>query len=216
MLNELMKKLLGLQAPQLPEPPLAPKANLPLIDGRPKWLEALQPVLGEMPIPSGPPVKIDDPTGKLAGNFDRSVFMDVISKAKMAGVDPLTALAMAGQETTFGRYGAGADNPLHLLHRNGGIGLPHGDESHPGGDTLAALDYFKKRSKPFMHDEELAIQSYNGLGKIQGGSEIPAGEKMYGGRTELHGGRDRPYGKEIIRLRQFLSQQPAIKGLLEQ
>jgi hypothetical protein len=182
----------------LPQPPQAPQGRRPAdaLGGRVEGL------------PAGPPVHIEDPSGKLTGDFDRGVFHDVISKARMAGVDPATALAMAGQETTFGRYGGGANNPLHLLK--------HGlEDVYPGGDTLAALDYFKKRSSLFPNDEELGIQAYNGLGKIQGGSEVPDGEKMYGGQIELHGARDRPYGKRIIELRNMLLQQPAVKGLIK-
>lgn len=182
----------------LPETPRAPQGRRPA-DALGGSVEGL---------PLGPPVHIEDPSGKLTGNFDRGVFHDVVSKAKMAGVDPLTALAMAGQETTFGRYGGGPDNPLHLLK--------HGiEDAYPGGDTLAALDYFKKRSAQFPNDEELGIQAYNGLGKIQGGREVAPGTPMYGGQTSLTGAADRPYGKRIMELREMLANQPAIKGLIK-
>lgn len=181
----------------LPETPFPPRGR------RPGPIVAGDDVGG---IPSGPPVRIDDPNGKLTGNYSRPLLTKIRDEAKLAGVDPLTALAMAGQETTFGKYGGGQSNPLHLSSMHG---------NHPYGDIAGALEFFKKRSSRFPDDEELAIQSYNGLGKIQGGSEIPAGEQMYGGQTQLHGAKDRPYGKAIIKLREMLAQQPSIKGLIK-
>jgi soluble lytic murein transglycosylase-like protein len=190
-----MPDLMQLLRGALPPAPAAPAKRQNTLDPQ---------VLG---IPKPPPVRIDDPDGRLSGTYDRELLQNIANEAKLTGVDPATALAMAGQETTFGRYGAGPDNPFHLDK------FYHGD--HPLGNITGALEYFKKRSSQFPDDEELAIQSYNGLGKIQGGSEVEPDTPMYGGQTALHGLRDRPYGKAIIKLREMLLQQPDIQGLIK-
>jgi hypothetical protein len=201
-----MPDLLKLLSVQLPNPPAAPHKRLPP--------EALGDVIGNTDglsglvqgIPKPPPVRIDDPEGRLSGSYDGELLRRIRDEAKLEGVDPLTALAMAGQETTFGR--ANSENPFHL---------DLGRHETPIGPIPAALQYFKKQYDRHMArsgDEELAIQAYNGLGKIQGGSEVPDGTEMYGGQTDLHGYRDRPYGKAIIKLREMLAQQPSIQGLI--
>jgi hypothetical protein len=158
-------------------------------------------------IPEPPPVEISDPSGKLSGEYDGILLRRIRDEAKLAGVDPLTALAIAGQESTFGRYDA--QNPLRLNYD------VHG---RPDDPLQASMSYLKQRTdrqRQFTpDDEELILQSYNGLGRIHGGSEIAPEEKMYEGQTDLHGAKDRPYGKAVLKLREMLATQPSIQSLL--
>jgi hypothetical protein len=192
LMSNLIEQLQQMLSLGTPNPPKAPKKQLPGLD------EGLH-------LPEPPPVEVNDPSGRLSGRYNRGLLQNIANEAKLAGVDPLTALAMSGQETTFGKYGAGPDNPLHL-----DVGL-HGE--HPFGNIAGAMQYFKKRSSKFPEDEALAIQSYNGLGKIQGGSEVAPDTPMYGGQPALHGLRDKPYGKAVMGIRDMLASQPFFKGL---
>lgn len=201
-MSELLKRLMMAQSPT---PPQAPKPSIPTLEGPHK-------------LPSPLPTRIDDPSGKLSGKYDTSILQKIVNESRLNQVDPLTALAVSGQESAFGKYDI--DNPMRL-----DMGL-HGEPefsddkfSLQDGTIQKAMEYLKSRTDRQRSrtpgDEELILQSYNGLGKIQGGSEVAEGAEMYGGQTALHGHRDRPYGKAILQLREMLAGQPAIQKILK-
>jgi len=181
----------------LPPPPAAPKKNLP---------ESLN---GPLNLPAHPPVRVNDPSGKLTGSYDGGLLRNIAQQAKLEGVDPLTALALSGQESTFGRYDK--DNPLQLS--------PSSGISTGGLEPMAAqsqliqrsLNYFKNRTNrqrsQTPHDEELILQSYNGLGKV------PKGHYAEG--SNMTGAQDKPYGKAVMGIRDLLKSSPDILNLIK-
>lgn len=189
----------------MPEVPAAPAKNIPTL-------------AGPHNIPDPLPTRIDDPTGKLSGKYDTSIMKQIVDAAKVNQVDPLTALAVSGQESAFGKYDI--QNPMRIntaLH-----GAPdHTDDIYTPQNALInkAMDYLRRRTdrqrSQTPDDEELILQSYNGLGKIQGGSEVAPDTKMYGGQLNLHGHRDRPYGKAVMQLREMLASQPGIQRIIK-
>jgi len=191
----------------LPAPPRSPDKVLPapLTLGEP------------LNLPEGPQTRIEDPSGKFTGNYDSSIIRSIIDSAKQTGVDPMTALAMSGQESTFGRFDP--QNPLRIqlgLHNVPSVESPVANQAL---NIHEALKFFKNRGDrqrvQTPEDEELIIQSYNGLGPIHGGSEVAQDANMYGDQIGLHGGRDRPYGKAVMSLRDMLSQQPNLQKLIK-
>ena len=206
----MMQPLVDLGAPalpiDLPTPPQAPPKRLP------------QRLSGPLDLPKPPKTKIDDPSGHLRGSYDTEVLQDIVNAAKFHNMDPLTALAMSGQESTFGR--ATPDNPLHY---NWDVENNHHGILDPNAARKIALDRSMERFQELTarqraktpDDPELIMQAYNGMGKVQGGSEVPENSPMYGGQTELIGRRDRPYGKRIAELVEMLRSQPDIQNLIK-
>ena len=173
---------------------------------------------GDLNLPEAPAVRIDDPSGKLTGNYHGETLRNIVAAAKRAKVDPLTTPAISGQECTFGRMAP--HNPMQIR-----FDLHPGSEPAAGPDRLrqqealqAAMGIFKtltgRQRRRTPNDPELILQAYNGLGKIHGGSEVPVDKPLYGGQTNLHGAKDRPYGKAILELRELLKGQKAIQALL--
>lgn len=174
---------------------------------------------GDLNLPEAPGVQVDDPTGRLSGKYDGTTMRNIVAAARRSRVDPLTALAISGQESTFGRQAPA--NPMQIR-----FDLHPGTEPAAGPEGLrqeealqAAMRVFKtltgRQRKRTPDDPELILQSYNGLGKIHGGSEVADDQPMYGGQTGLHGAKDRPYGKAILQLREMLKGQKAIQQLLD-
>ena len=213
--NPSLLQRLMLVPQSMPEPPKPPVKQLPapIREASDMWNRT------PLNIQPGPKVNISDPNGKLSGNYDGDIIKRIANMAKLEGVDPLTALAVSGQESTFGRYDA--ENPMRLnFDVHGGMDYGENDKSAYDDRVLQkSMQYLKSRTdrqrSQTPEDEELILQSYNGFGKVQGGSEVAEGAEMYGGQTELHGGRDRPYGKAIMQLREMLANQPSIQKIIK-
>lgn len=192
----------------LPTPPVAPRKQIaPPAD-----------LLGIVNLPDPPPVRVDDPQDTLSGDFDGTTMRAIVNAARGSGVDPLTALAITGQESTFGRNAP--HNPMQVRYDLHPMSEPAEGPEHlrQAESLMSAMKIFKaltgRQRRRTPNDPELILQAYNGMGKVQGGSEVDTGAPMYGGQTDLHGGRDRPYGKRILALREMLARQPAIQKLL--
>lgn len=203
--NPSLFERLMLVPQSMPTPPEAPRRNIPSLSGPHN-------------IPDPLPTKINDPSGKLSGKYDTSILRQIVNAAKVNQVDPLTALAVSGQESAFGKYDI--QNPMRIDTNLHGV-QDYTDDIYTPQTALInqAMEYLRKRTdrqrSQTPGDEELILQSYNGLGKIQGGSEVKEGTEMYGGQTELHGHRDRPYGKAVMQLREMLAKQPGIQRILK-
>jgi hypothetical protein len=155
--------------------------------------------------------KINPNVDLKSGKYNKTVVDKIVKKAKSAGVDPATMLAIALQETNFGK----SDSNLgHLLNKS--------NNSNP----YSYIDFYKDKldeaKKAKINDELLQIQYYNGLGTI-----TPKTEKKYHGfeMQKIYGVpipagginmRKNPlYGKQIKDLRDNVILQNAyIKGLL--
>ena len=185
--NVLKELLLGrMQTPALPE--------------RPEMFQT-----GQAKPPSGPSprdLKLNDPSGRFSGLYNSNIIGEIIRSAKKFGEDPLTALAMGLQETRLGRDSE--HNPMHFLPLDGNIPGEHLMDprmaSHavdaailPESLDASMVRWQQNKRRVDPTDEELAIQSYNGLGRISPG--------QYGSDVPLNGRRDRPYGKRVMELR---------------
>jgi hypothetical protein len=140
--------------------------------------------------------KINPNVDLVSGKYNEEVIKKIIKKAKTAGVDPATAIAIALQESRIGQ----TDSSLgHLLH--GETGNPY-----------EYIDFYKekldeaKRAK--INDELLQIQYYNGLGtvtpKTEKGYHGYEMQKIYGVPIPASGinMRQNPlYGKQIVDIR---------------
>jgi hypothetical protein len=140
--------------------------------------------------------KINPNVDLKADKYNKVVIDSIIKKAKAVGVDPSTMLAIALQETNFGKKDA---NLGHALY---------GDIAYPYG----YIDFYKeklneaKRAK--IDNELLQIQYYNGLGTVYPETEEDYHgfkmQKIYGVPLPASGinMRKNPlYGKQIIDLR---------------
>jgi hypothetical protein len=204
------------QNPSLIERLMLVPRSMPELPKAPK--PAINTLAGPHNIPSPSPTRIDDPSGKMSGSYDTSVMQKIVDAAKVNQFDPLTALAVSGQESAFGKYDV--ENPMRLQLGLHGYQDDSDDIYTPQSSMInQAMDYLRKRTdrqrSQTPDDEELILQSYNGLGKIQGGSEVAEGAEMYGGQTDLHGRRDRPYGKSILQLKEMLAGQPSIQRIIK-
>jgi len=138
-----------------------------------------------------------NPNVDLKGDkYNKAIIDNIIKKSKAVGVDPSTMLAIALQETNFGKKDA---NLGHALY---------GDTAYPYG----YIDFYKeklneaKRAK--IDDELLQIQYYNGLGTVTPETEEDYHgfemQKIYGVPIPAGGinMRKNPlYGKQIVDLR---------------
>jgi hypothetical protein len=138
-----------------------------------------------------------NPNVDLKGDkYNKAIIDNIIKKSKAVGVDPSTMLAIALQETNFGKKDA---NLGHTLH---------GDTAYPYG----YIDFYKqklneaKRAK--IDNELLQIQYYNGLGTVTPETEEDYHgfkmQKIYGVPIPAGGinMRKNPlYGKQIVDLR---------------
>ena len=131
----------------------------------------------------------------MAGDYSEDVVKEIITKAREKGVDPKTALAIALQESHFGK------KDPNLGHVTIGSEDPYG-----------YMDILKSKvglAKSKGHEDELKqIQFYNGTGKL-----FPGTEKEYHGFTSgkfygvpvTEAGLDMMqnplYGKQIVDLR---------------
>jgi hypothetical protein len=140
--------------------------------------------------------KINPNVDLKADKYNKVVIDNIIKKSKAVGVDPSTMLAIALQETNFGKKDA---NLGHALY---------GDTAYPYG----YIDFYKeklneaKRAK--IDNELLQIQYYNGLGTVYPETEEDYHgfkmQKIYGVPLPASGinMRKNPlYGKQIIDLR---------------
>jgi hypothetical protein len=205
----------------MPPPPYPPTPNIEDIYRlRRRELPITPAANPDIPIPTPPrTLQLNDPSGRFTGRYDPNVAQDVISGAKRAGVDPMTGLAMALQETGLGKYGS--SNPLtHMAQsEQEQMDLSKGVQWHqlpPEGQRLFNIDegfshlnQMAKMKRVDPADEELTLQAYNGMGAIPD-------QPMYGGQTGLIGRRDRPYGKAVIGLREnILRPNSAIQSLID-
>ncbi len=140
--------------------------------------------------------KINPNVDLKADKYNKVVIDNIIKKSKAVGVDPSTMLAIALQETNFGKKDA---NLGHALY---------GDTAYPYG----YIDFYKqklneaKRAK--IDNELLQIQYYNGLGTVTPETEEDYHgfkmQKIYGVPIPAGGinMRKNPlYGKQIVDLR---------------
>jgi len=140
--------------------------------------------------------KINPNVDLKADKYNKVVIDNIIKKSKAVGVDPSTMLAIALQETNFGKKDA---NLGHALY---------GDTAYPYG----YIDFYKeklneaKRAK--IDNELLQIQYYNGLGTVYPETEEDYHgfkmQKIYGVPIPAGGinMRKNPlYGKQIVDLR---------------
>ena len=65
------------------------------------------------PVENAKMVNIKDPIGRLTGSYNPDRLKEIVLDAKHRGIDPYTALAIAGQESTFGK--ADPTNPMRVL-----------------------------------------------------------------------------------------------------
>ena len=156
--------------------------------------------------------KINPNVDLKADKYNKVVIDSIIKKAKAVGVDPSTMLAIALQETNFGKKDA---NLGHALY---------GDIAYPYG----YIDFYKeklneaKRAK--IDNELLQIQYYNGLGTVYPETEEDYHgfkmQKIYGVPLPASGinMRKNPlYGKQIIDLRDnVILKNPYIQKALKQ
>jgi len=168
--------------------------------------------------PSGePPVRLNDPSGKYTGAYRTQIVDDIVGGAKRYGIEPLRALAIGLQESGLGKYDA--TNPMQFVPQisdeqplSEDFGFPEGAQRVENIDR--ALERYNihtgRQSAKTPNDEAAIIQSYNGMGRIQGGPNYSFRDPMYGGQTDLIGARDKPYGKAILALEELLKNQPDI------
>ena len=138
-----------------------------------------------------------NPNVDLKGDkYNKVVIDNIIKKAKAVGVDPSTMLAIALQETDFGKKDA---NLGHALY---------GDTAYPYGYIDFYKDKLNEAKRAKIDNELLQIQYYNGLGTVYPETEEDYHgfkmQKIYGVPLPASGinMRKNPlYGKQIIDLR---------------
>lgn len=180
-------------------------------------------------------VTIDDPSGALTGTFDTALLNDINTSARMHGVDPYVALAVAAQESAFkttnpmGYFPAGAfvnntfvtnDDPESGLSTNTPLDIRR--IINIDASMRRLKDKTARQSKHTPNDAALILQSYNGMGRVpnpsrtgKDGRERMAGR--YGGQTQEMVGRvDKPYGKRILEIVSMLKQQPDVVDIVKQ
>jgi hypothetical protein len=158
-------------------------------------------------------------------SVDPATLKAVIAHAKAKGIDPYTALAIAYQESEFGKGG----NPLgQAPSYNPDQGIPESDTTNIEASRLAnALKDKLGYAKRLGYDkkgETFALQAYNGYGDLRhllmkvGGKMV--GQKLYGNMVTP----DKPflmsdnplYGKTIVSLRdEILKKHEGIKQLVD-
>ena len=178
----------------------------------------------EQNIPDNRYLKINDPTGLKSGNYPQIFADDLVSAAKQHGLDPLRILALGLRESTLGREDP--KNPLQFVAQNDDeLDETKYIESFPEDaqrqlNIDRSLNRYKflvgNQTKRTPNDEELNIQAYNGMGRINGGP-VPTGVRgdMYGGKTDLIGRRDRPHGKATLAMEELIKQQPDFQKVLK-
>ena len=208
---QILKNLVGMGSADLPA--VAPAPPLPINE----------PTL-EQNIPDPRYLKIKDPTGLKTGNYPQIFVDDLTSAAKQHGLDPLRILALGLTESNLGRESPG--NPLQFVQQTPDEyeesqyieSFPEDAQRQLNIDR--SLNRYKflvgNQSKRTPNDEELNIQAYNGMSRINGGP-IPAGVrgKMYDGKTDLIGRRDRPHGKAVLAMEELIKQQPDFKRYIK-
>lgn len=209
-LQALQRLMGGNQGFELPE--VAPAPPLPI----------KTPSL-DQDIPDPRMLKITDPSGVKTGKYPQFVAEKISDAASLRGIDPIRALAMALQESSIGRDHS--ENPLQFVP----MSSDEQDESNyietfpPAAQMELNLDralgrydtHYGRQAKKTPDDEALNIQSYNGMGRIQGGDNFSHRPPMYGGQTDLIGRRDKPYGKRILELEGLLKSQPEIQKIIK-
>lgn len=149
----------------------------------------------------------------------------IVAHAKAKGQDPYTALAVAYQESTFGKNDPNLGNAWSY---NADKGIPETDTLNTEASRLVnalkdKLDYAKRLGFD-KKGEAYALQAYNGYGDLRsrlmkiGGKPQP--QKFYGNTVT----GDKPflmsehplYGQTVISLRdQLLKKHPEIKKLVD-
>ena len=180
-------------------------------------------------------VAIDDPSGALTGTFDTTLLNDINTSARMHGVDPYVALAVAAQESAFkttnpmGYFPAGKfvnnvfvtdDDPESGLSTNTPLDVRR--MINIDASMRRLRDKTARQSAKTPNDAALILQSYNGMGRVpnpmrrgRDGRERMVGR--YGGQTQKMTGRvDKPYGKRILEIASMLKQQPDVVNIVKQ
>jgi hypothetical protein len=151
-----------------------------------------------------------NPNVDLKGDkYNKAIIDNIIKKSKAVGVDPSTMLAIALQETNFGKTDP---NLGHV--KKGYKGYPY-----------SYIDFYKQKlNEAKFKDELLQIQYYNGLGTVYPETEEDYHgyemQKIYGVPLPASGinMRKNPlYGKQIIDLRDnVILKNPYIQKALKQ
>lgn len=153
--------------------------------------------------------KINPNVDLKADKYNKAIIDNIIKKAKAVGVDPSTMLAIALQETNFGKTDP---NLGHV--KKGYKGYPY-----------SYIDFYKQKlNEAKFKDELLQIQYYNGLGTVYPETEEDYHgyemQKIYGVPLPASGinMRKNPlYGKQIIDLRDnVILKNPYIQKALKQ
>ena len=153
--------------------------------------------------------KINPNVDLKADKYNKAIIDNIIKKAKAVGVDPSTMLAIALQETNFGK----TDSNLGHV-KKGYKGYPY-----------SYIDFYKQKlNEAKFKDELLQIQYYNGLGTVYPETEEDYHgyemQKIYGVPLPASGinMRKNPlYGKQIIDLRDnVILKNPYIQKALKQ
>jgi len=207
VLQRLMRGNQGIELPEVaPAPPLS--INEPTFD---------------QDIPDPRMLKINDPTRLKSGNYPQFTAEKISDAAKLREVNPLRALSIALQESSIDKDHS--ENPMQFV--------PMSSDEQDEADYISTFPpaaqmelntdlalqryntHYNRQARKTPNDEELNIQAYNGLGRIQGGDNFSYRPPMYGGQTDLIGRRDKPYGKRILALEGLLKQQPDFQKVLK-
>lgn len=149
----------------------------------------------------------------MSGTYNKEVITNIVSRAKTLGIDPATALAVAYQESQFGKTDPN---------------LGHMSEAFEGSqDPYMYLNVLKNKmqsaQKAGYNDELYQLQYYNGMGKLFPGTEssyhgYQAG-KFYGVPVPASGldlSKNPLYGKQIIDLRDnVLLKNPEVVNIIK-
>jgi len=176
--------------------------------------------------------KINPATGKPFNNVGQKTLAvnpdtlrAIIAHAKLKGIDPYTALAIAYQETEFGKRDPNLGSAWSYSPDKG---IPESDTLNTEASRLTnALKEKIAYAKQLGFDkkgEDFALQAYNGYGKLKpntmvGGKYIPM--NYYGitvtGDNPLDMSVNPAYGKTVVSLRdEILKKHPGIKMLVDE
>lgn len=146
---------------------------------------------------------------KINAKTNANIIKDIVKEAKLAGIDPYTALAMSMQETGLGN--GWVDNPFHLSTPK--------TENTVRESMQFLKDKFIYAKRLGKKTEPEILQAWNGYGKITPKSEY-GGNWYYGvdvSKNPIDMNKTPVYGNRIIDLREnVIKKNPQIIKMVQE